>query len=95
MLVSLENRIGPWMIAKRSTWIHSSRRPISAETDATEMRKRLSEKGYTGLRNVYTGEDGEKTTGPWVVNVLEVDQDQFQGQLVPELANDAVTGKKH
>lgn len=64
------------------------------EADATEMRKRLSEKGYTGLRNVYTGEDGEKTTGPWVVNVLEVDQDQFQGQLVPELANDVVTGKE-
>ncbi|MFE3974588.1 MULTISPECIES: phosphodiester glycosidase family protein [unclassified Peribacillus] len=64
------------------------------EADATEMRKQLSAKGYTGLRNVYTGEDGEKTTGPWVVNVLEVDQERFQGHVVPELANDAVIGKE-
>ncbi|MED3987726.1 phosphodiester glycosidase family protein [Peribacillus simplex] len=64
------------------------------EADATEMRNKLSEKGYSGLRTVYTGEDGEKTTGPWVVNVLEVDQDRFQGHVVPELANDAVTGKE-
>lgn len=58
------------------------------------MRNKLSEKGYSGLRTVYTGEDGEKTKGPWVVNVLEVDQDRFKGHVVPELANDAVTGKE-
>ncbi|MGE6612557.1 phosphodiester glycosidase family protein [Peribacillus sp. NPDC076916] len=64
------------------------------EADAAEMRNKLSVKGYSGLRTVYTGEDGEKTTGPWVVNVLEVDQDRFQGHVVPELANDAVIGKE-
>ncbi|MES1042733.1 phosphodiester glycosidase family protein [Peribacillus simplex] len=64
------------------------------EADTAEMRNKLSEKGYSGLRTVYTGEDGEKTTGPWVVNVLEVDQDRFQGHVEPELANDAVTGKE-
>ncbi len=64
------------------------------EADAAEMKNKLSEKGYSGLRTVYTGEDGEKTTGPWVVNVLEVDQDRFHGHAVPELANDAVTGKE-
>ncbi|TKH08772.1 hypothetical protein FC678_19285 [Peribacillus simplex] len=64
------------------------------EADAAEMRNKLSQKGYSGLRTVYTGEDGEKTTGPWVVNVLEVDQDQFRGHVEPELANDAVTGKE-
>ncbi|MBT2647997.1 phosphodiester glycosidase family protein [Bacillus sp. ISL-34] len=64
------------------------------EADAAEMRNKLSEKGYSGLRTMYTGEDGEKTTGPWVVNVLEVDQDRFQGHVLPELANEAVTGKE-
>lgn len=64
------------------------------EAYAAEMRNKLSEKGYSGLRTVFTGEDGEKTTGPWVVNVIEVDQDRFQGHVVPELANDAVIGKE-
>ncbi|MBO0999541.1 SPOR domain-containing protein [Bacillus sp. SD075] len=61
------------------------------ETDATEMRNKLSEKGHPSLRTVYKGKDGEKTTG---LNVLEVDKDRFQGDMVPELANDAVTGEK-
>ena len=64
------------------------------EADAKKLQQQLAEKGYKGLRVVYTGEDGERTTGPWVVNVLEVDPDQFQGNLFPELANDMVTGKE-
>jgi exopolysaccharide biosynthesis protein len=64
------------------------------EADAKNLQQQLAEKGYKGLRVVYTGEDGERTTGPWVVNVLEVDPDQFQGKLLPELANDMVTGKE-
>ena len=64
------------------------------EADAKKLQQQLADKGYKGLRVVYTGEDGERTTGPWVVNVLEVDPEQFQGNLFPELANDMVTGKE-
>jgi hypothetical protein len=39
---------------------------------------------------VYTGEDGRKTTGPWIVHVLEVNPDRFDGTLLPELATEIV-----
>jgi exopolysaccharide biosynthesis protein len=67
---------------------------FQSETDAKGLQQKLSEKGYTGLRVVYTGEDGQKTTGPWVVNVIEVDPDSFKGKVVPKLANDVVQGKE-
>jgi hypothetical protein len=64
------------------------------EAEAKELQQKLSEMGYSGLRVVYTGEDGEQTTGPWIVNVLEVDPDQWQGKVMPELANNEVIGKE-
>ena len=36
---------------------------------ADALRAELAPKGYTGVRTVYTGEDGGRTTGPWVVHV--------------------------
>ncbi len=45
---------------------------FSSEAEATAARGRLAAAGYTGLRVVYSGEDGGRTTGPWVVNVLEI-----------------------
>ncbi|QGQ44110.1 phosphodiester glycosidase family protein [Metabacillus sediminilitoris] len=64
------------------------------EADAKAFQQTLSEKGYTGHRVVYTGEDGDQTTGPWVINVLEVNPDTFKGKVMPELGNDIVTGKE-
>jgi len=61
-------------------------------TQATEARDRLVARGYTGLRIVYSGEDGRRTTGPWVVNVLEVDPALFEGNLEPGLATRVVPG---
>lgn len=61
---------------------------------AHELQQELSGMGYTGLRTVYTGEDGNQTTGPWVVNVLEVDPDSFSGSILPELGKDKVQGKE-
>ena len=57
---------------------------------ADALRAELTAKGYTGLRTVYTGEDGGKTTGPWVVHVLRVDPDRYSGALEPELATEIV-----
>ncbi|MFJ7729080.1 phosphodiester glycosidase family protein [Neobacillus sp. NPDC097160] len=64
------------------------------ETEAKELQQRLAKQGYTGLRVVYTGEDGGKTTGPWVVNILEVNPAGFHGKLQPVLANDQIIGKE-
>jgi hypothetical protein len=50
----------------------------------------LTAQDYTGLRTVYTGEDGGRTTGPWVVHVLKVDPDRYDGTVAPELATEIV-----
>jgi len=46
---------------------------FGSEAEANALRAELTDLGYTGLRTVYTGEDGGRTTGPWVVHVLRVD----------------------
>jgi hypothetical protein len=58
---------------------------VATTADATSLQSRLTTSGYTGLRTVYTGEDGVETTGPWVVHVLEVDPTVFKGKVAPEL----------
>ena len=63
---------------------------FATQAGADALRAELTAKGYTGLRTVYTGEDGTETTGPWVVHVLEVDPDRYDGTLEPELATKVV-----
>jgi hypothetical protein len=63
---------------------------FATQAEADALRAELAAKGYTGLRTVYTGEDGGKTTGPWVVHVLEVNPDLYDGTLAPELATEIV-----
>jgi Phosphodiester glycosidase/SPOR domain len=63
---------------------------FATEAEANGVRDRLAAHGYTGLRVVYTGEDGRLTTGPWVVDVLEVDGSAFEGQVAPELGTGIV-----
>ncbi len=46
---------------------------FQTEPEAIALRDRLTAEGYAGTRVVFTGEDGGRTTGPWVVHVLEVD----------------------
>ena len=57
---------------------------------ANAERDALAAKGYTLLRVVYTGEDGGRTTGPWVVHVLELDPKQFRGEVGPALGSGIV-----
>jgi Phosphodiester glycosidase len=47
-----------------------------------------------GLRTVYTGEDGVETTGPWIVHVIEIHPDDFNGETMPELATEIVPGRE-
>jgi Phosphodiester glycosidase len=64
---------------------------FASETEAIALRDRLAADGYTGLRVVFTGEDGGHTTGPWVVHVLEVDPGRIRpAALDAELATDIV-----
>jgi len=66
--------------------------PVSSEAEANQARDRLAAAGYGGLRVVYSAEDGSRTTGPWVVNVLEIAPEPFEGSLAPALATDVVPG---
>ena len=63
---------------------------FAVEAEAIFLREQLIAVGYTGLRVVNTGEDGQGTTGPWVVNVLEVDPKEFKGKVNPALATNIV-----
>ena len=62
----------------------------TTQAGADALRAELAADGYAGTRTVYTGEDGGKTTGPWVVHVLKVDPDRYDGELRPELATGVV-----
>ena len=67
---------------------------FATQAEADALRAELAADGYAGTRTVYTGEDGGKTTGPWVVHVLEVDPDRYDGSLRPELATEVVPGRE-
>jgi len=67
---------------------------FGTQAEADALRAGLTAKGYTGLRTVYTGEDGGETTGPWVVHVLRIDPDSYDGTLQPELATEVVPGRE-
>jgi hypothetical protein len=58
---------------------------VSTTAEVNALRDQLAAAGYSGLRTIYTGEDGAETTGPWVVHVLEIDPSVFQGKVEPEL----------
>lgn len=63
---------------------------FSTRAEADALRAELTAEGCTGLRTVYTGEDGGDTSGPWVVHVLEIDPDLYDGTVTPVLATGIV-----
>ena len=67
---------------------------FTTQARADGLREELTARGYTGLRTVYTGEDGGKTSGPWVVHVLEVDPDLYDGTITPDLATRIVPDRE-
>lgn len=68
--------------------VRAGRFTTQAEADA--LRAGLIADGFAGSRTVYEGEDGERTSGPWVVNVLDV----APGLAAPELATRIVPGRE-
>ncbi|MDQ0219199.1 hypothetical protein ELQ35_11715 [Peribacillus cavernae] len=67
---------------------------FQSESDANKLRDELKGKGYDKSRVVFSAEDGGKTKGPWVVNVLEIDPMKFKGDIQPELGTGIVPGKE-
>jgi len=63
---------------------------FATQAQADELRARLIAEGFASPRSVYEGDDGDLTTGPWVVNVLEV----APGLARPALATQVVPGRE-
>jgi exopolysaccharide biosynthesis protein len=67
---------------------------FQSESEANKLRDELNAKGFTKSRVVFSAENGEKTTGPWVINVLKIDPKKFKGQVLPELGTEIVPKKE-
>lgn len=67
---------------------------FNTEALAVNLRDQLTTAGYSGLRVVNTAEDGDQTTGPWVVNVLEIDLHQSRLKVISALASGIVPGNE-
>lgn len=68
--------------------VRTGRFATQAEADAE--RARLTALGFTGLRTVFSAEDGRPATGPWVVNVLDTSRRRVEAAL----AIDIVPGRE-
>ena len=64
------------------------------QASADALRAALISAGFVKARTVYTGEDGGKTRGPWVLDILRVEPKAFDGRVVPALATDVVPGRE-
>ncbi len=65
---------------------------FATEETAALTAEDLVDRGFDEAEPTYTGFDGGRTTGPWVVNVLDVDLQRFTGELTPELGTHVVPG---
>lgn len=65
---------------------------FGTQNRADAVAGRLIEDGYPDAAGTHTSLDGGPTTGPWVVNVFDVDLSRWDGALTPELATDVVPG---
>lgn len=63
---------------------------FAEEAQAERVTARLQADGYDASTQ-YTGEDGDLTTGPWAVHVLEIDPAAFDGTVAPALAAGHIT----
>jgi hypothetical protein len=67
---------------------------FATQAEATPRAAALGAAGHPGGTVVNTVEDGDRTTGPWVVNVLDVDLARFAGGVAPRLATGIVPGRE-
>ena len=67
---------------------------FDAKAGADERVAALRAAGLPARGSVFTAEDGERTSGPWVVHVLGVDPAAYSGRIAATLANDVVVGRE-
>jgi Phosphodiester glycosidase len=67
---------------------------FGAKTGADERVAALTARRLPARGSVFTAEDGERTSGPWVVHVLKVDPSAYSGRIAPVLSNDAVVDRE-
>ncbi len=67
---------------------------FATQAEADSRVGALRAAGFTPRGSVYTAEDGERTSGPWVVHVLRIDPRAFRGRVAPVLANDLVVDRE-
>jgi Phosphodiester glycosidase/SPOR domain len=68
--------------------------PYQEESEAKVTKEELVSKGYNDSKVIFTDEDGEATTGPWTVNVLEINPNTFKGKITPVIANGKIPDKE-
>jgi hypothetical protein len=67
---------------------------FAGEPEAESLAEELVAAGFPDADAVFTGEDGRRTTGPWVLYVLEIDPAVYGGSIVPALATDVIPGRE-
>jgi hypothetical protein len=72
--------------------VHSGLFATKAQADERVAAIRAA--GIPARGSVFTAEDGESTSGPWVVHVLSVDPSVYRGRIAPTLANDVVVDRE-
>jgi hypothetical protein len=67
---------------------------FAGDPEAESLAEELVAAGFPDADAVFTGEDGRRTTGPWVLYVLEIDPAEYGGSIVPALATDVIPGRE-
>ncbi|WP_408009613.1 phosphodiester glycosidase family protein [Pseudalkalibacillus sp. A8] len=65
------------------------------EDEAVKLLEKVKNDGYEKARVTYSEYDGTiKTTGPWEIDVIEINPQKFEGRLTNGLANDQIAGRE-
>jgi Phosphodiester glycosidase/SPOR domain len=67
---------------------------FATKDEATAQRSRVVAAGFPSASADFTGEDGRRTSGPWVVQVLRVDPERFHGRVRNVLGTGVVPGRE-
>ena len=67
---------------------------FATKADATAQRDRVVAAGFPSASADFTGEDGRRTTGPWVVQELRIDLRRFHGRLRNVLGTGVIPGRE-
>lgn len=62
--------------------------------DANQRMEKLKQLGYQASVTYSEYNFSKKSTGPWDINIVEIDPKTFKGHLTSELSNDQIEGKE-